>query len=104
MYFRELKYPEQTIKAMIKYKMLPQHIESVFIQNILKIFTFIIRKYEMNDQSDDALRICDLVCDKLNESIKSGELEVQERASTSLMIIKIVKEEFAASKLILFLV
>lgn len=92
----ELKYPEQTIKAMIKYKMLPQHIESVFIQNILKIFTFIIRKYEMNDQNDDALRICDLVCDKLNESIKSGELEVQERASTSLMIIKIVKEEFAA--------
>lgn len=57
----------------------------------------------MNDQNDDALRICDLVCDKLNESIKSGELEVQERASTSLMIIKIVKEEFAASKLILFL-
>ncbi|CAG9861610.1 unnamed protein product [Phyllotreta striolata] len=93
-FVEELKYPEQTLKAMAKYKMLPQHIESVFIQNILKVFTFVVRKYETNEQYEDCLRICSSVADKLNESIKSGELEVQERASTSLMIIKIVQEEF----------
>ncbi|XP_056647790.1 AP-3 complex subunit delta [Diorhabda sublineata] len=94
----ELKDPEETLRSMVKYKMLPQHIESVFLQNILKIFTFIVKKYEINEQYDDVLRICDLVMEKLSESIKSGELEVQERASTSIMIIKIVQEEFLARK------
>ncbi|CAG9831105.1 unnamed protein product [Diabrotica balteata] len=94
----ELKDPEQTLKAMVKYKILPQHIESVFIQNILKVFTFVIRKYETEEQYDEILRVCNLVIDKLSDSIKSAELEVQERASTSLMIIKIVREECISRK------
>ncbi|XP_028145616.1 AP-3 complex subunit delta [Diabrotica virgifera virgifera] len=94
----ELKDPEQTLKAMVKYKILPQHIESVFIQNILKVFTFVIRKYETEEQYDEIQRVCDLVIDKLSDSIKSAELEVQERASTSLMIIKIVREECESRK------
>lgn len=94
----ELKDPEGTLQSMVKYKILPQHIESVFLQNIFKIFTFVIKKYEVDEQYDNILRICDVVIEKLNESIKSGELEVQERASTLLIIIKIVQEEFLARK------
>ncbi|XP_072381838.1 AP-3 complex subunit delta [Diabrotica undecimpunctata] len=97
-FMSELKDPEQTLKAMVKYKILPQHIESVFIQNILKVFTFVIRKYETDEQYDEILRVCNLVIDKLSDSIKSAELEVQERASTSLMIIKIVREECISRK------
>lgn len=83
---------------MLKYKVLPQHIESVFIQNIIKIFAYVMEKYELNQQYDEILRLCDLIIDKMGESIKSGELEVQERASTSLIIVKIVQEEVIASK------
>lgn len=95
----KLKEPEQTLQAMLKYKVLPQHIESVYIQNILKIFAYVMEDYECNKQYTEILRLCDLVIEKMSESIKSGELEVQERASTTLIIIKIVQEEITASKL-----
>lgn len=85
---------------MLKYKSLPQHIESVFIQNILKIFAHLMQTYEVNEEYDKILSLCDVISDKLNESLKSGELEVQERASTTLIILKIVQEEISASKLL----
>lgn len=91
--------PQQTLQSMLKYKVLPQHIESVFIHNILKIFAYIMDKYERNEKYDEILSLCDSIIDKMSESIKSGELEVQERASTSLIIIKIAREEIEASKL-----
>ncbi|XP_018561730.1 AP-3 complex subunit delta-1 [Anoplophora glabripennis] len=94
----EIKNPEQTLLSMLKYKALPQHIESVFIQNIIKIFAYVMEKHELNQRYDDILRLCELIIDKMGESIKSGELEVQERASTSLIIVKIVQEEVVARK------
>ncbi|KAJ8950778.1 hypothetical protein NQ318_011271 [Aromia moschata] len=94
----ELQKPEDTLLSLLKYKILPQHIESVFIQNIIKIFASVMEKYELKEQYDDILRLCDLVTEKMSESIKSGELEVQERASTSLIIMKIVQEEISAKK------
>ncbi|KAF5293038.1 hypothetical protein FQR65_LT11030 [Abscondita terminalis] len=94
----ELKNPEDSLKAMLNYKSLPQHIESVFIHNILKLFARILEKYEANDKFDEVLGYCDLIEAKLSESIKSAELEVQERSSTTLMIIKIVKEALLERK------
>ncbi|CAH1118623.1 unnamed protein product [Phaedon cochleariae] len=94
----ELKKPEQTLEAMLKYKFVPQHIESVFLQNILKIFAHIVRTYEIDNRYDDIIRVCESLTDKLNDSVKSGELEVQERASTSLIVIGIVQEEITARK------
>ncbi|KAF7271017.1 adaptor-related protein complex 3, delta 1 subunit-like garnet [Rhynchophorus ferrugineus] len=92
----ELKNPEHTLRCMLKYKTLPQHIESVFIHNIIKLFAHIMQSYELAGRYDDILQLCDEILDKMNESIKSAELEVQERASTSLIIINIVKEEIAS--------
>ncbi|KAF2899689.1 hypothetical protein ILUMI_06486, partial [Ignelater luminosus] len=88
----ELKNPEQTLKSMLKYKSLPQHIESIFIHNILKLFARLVEKYEMNHEYDEIIVYCDLIDAKLDESIKSAELDVQERASMTLAIIQIVKE------------
>lgn len=84
---------------MLKYKSLPQHIESIFIHNILKLFARLVEKYEMNHEYDDIITYCDLIDAKLSESIKSAELEVQERASMTLLIIQIVKETVVESKL-----
>lgn len=96
-FYRELKNPEETLRSMIKYKMLPQHIEAVFIQNTLKLFAHIIEKYELDGRYEEVIVLCDLMVNKLNDSIKSGELEVQERSSTTLMIMEILKEAFVAS-------
>ncbi|KAL1501543.1 hypothetical protein ABEB36_006845 [Hypothenemus hampei] len=93
-----LEDPEQTLRCMLKYKSLPQHIESVFIHNILKLFAHILKKYETAKQYENILELCDTINTKLSESIKSAELEVQERASTALIIINIVKEEITARK------
>lgn len=94
----ELKQPEQTLKAMLKYKSLPQHIESVFIHNILKLFALVMQKFELNEQYDAISSLCDEIIAKLQESLTSGELEVQERSSTSLIIVEIIKEEVAKLK------
>ncbi|XP_049824331.1 AP-3 complex subunit delta-1 isoform X2 [Aethina tumida] len=94
----ELKEPEQTLKCMLRYKTLPQHIEAVFVQNILKLFTYIMMRLEVNHQYDEILTLVDLVADKMNESIKSAELEVQERSSNTLMILNIVRQEIMDRK------
>lgn len=95
----ELKDPERTLKGMLQYKSLPQHIEAVFIQNILKIFAHLMQQYEVNEHYDAIISLCEEVSEKMCDSLKSGELEVQERASTTLMILKIVQEEISASRL-----
>ncbi|CAG9770235.1 unnamed protein product [Ceutorhynchus assimilis] len=94
----ELEQPEQTLRCMLKYKCLPQHIESVFIHNIIKLFAHVMEKYELAGRFDDILELCDAILAKMDDSIKSAELEVQERASTALIIINIVKEEILAKK------
>lgn len=96
--FSELEDPDATFKCMIKYRSLPPHIEAVFIQNSLKLFAYILDRHETNEAFDDVLNICEQLKEKLNDGIKSGELEVQERASTTLIILDIVKESIDQSK------
>lgn len=98
-FFSELEDPDATLKCMIKYRSLPPHIEAVFIQNTLKLFAYILDRYETNEAFDEILDICELLKEKLNDGIKSGELEVQERASTTLIVLDIVKESIDQSKL-----
>lgn len=84
---------------MVKYKSLPPHIEAVFLQNILKLLAHVFDRYEREERYDDIVALCDLVCGKFAESVKSAELEVQERSSTAMMILKIAKEAILESKL-----
>lgn len=88
----ELEKPEETLRAMIKYKVLPAHIEAVFIHNILKLFTHVFNGYERDSRFEEILTLCDEITVKLKESVKSGELEVQERSSTTLVMVDIVKQ------------
>lgn len=88
----ELEKPEETLRAMIKYKALPAHIEAVFIHNILKLFAHVFDRYEKNAQLGEILPLCEEITEKMKESVKSGELEVQERSSTTLVMISVAKE------------
>lgn len=57
-----------------------------------------MEQLEGAQEYDAILQLCDAILAKLSESVKSGELEVQERASTVMVIINIVKEEINNSK------
>lgn len=94
----EVEDPEKTLKSMMSFRNLPQHIECVFIQNSLKLFARIVEKYEGKGDYGRIVETSDLMTEKLSESVKSGELEVQERASTTLMIVEIVKVAMLESK------
>ncbi|XP_044762677.1 AP-3 complex subunit delta [Coccinella septempunctata] len=93
-----LKEPEKVLRMMLKYKPLPQHIEAVFIHNVLKLFAHVMEKYELEEKYDEILELCDAISAKLSDSLKSAELEVQERSSTCLNILEIVKEEIELKK------
>ncbi|XP_018320785.1 AP-3 complex subunit delta isoform X2 [Agrilus planipennis] len=90
----DLKDPEKTLTSMLKYRNLPPHIEAVFIHNILKLYSRIVANCEATEDYGKIFLVCDTVTEKLSESVKSAELEVQERASSSLEIVAIVKEAF----------
>lgn len=62
-----------------------------------------MQHYEINEQYDAIISLCEEVSEKMSESLKSGELEVQERASTTLVILKIVQEEILSSRLIMII-
>ncbi|GJQ85943.1 g [Trypoxylus dichotomus] len=94
----ELENQEQTLRAMVKYKTLPQHIEAVFIQNIFKLFVNIMLKLEVAEKYDEILVLSDSILNRLSEAVTSGELEVQERASTTCVMLKIIKEAMEVKK------
>lgn len=93
----ELEKPMETINSMIKYKPLPAHIEAVFIHNIFKLFTYIYESRYRDPRREIIIELSDKIIEKLLESVKSGELEVQERASTTLILVRIVKGIFTGA-------
>ncbi|XP_017769237.1 PREDICTED: AP-3 complex subunit delta [Nicrophorus vespilloides] len=94
----ELKEPEASLIAMLKYKSLPPHIEIVFIQNILKLYACCLMKYELAQDYDKICGMYEVTQRKLENSLKSPEIEVQERASSTLMILEVVHCEVMAKK------
>ena len=62
---------------------LPGHIQSVFVQNIIKLYAHIVSESEQ-EEGDDVIRdVTQLLVDKLPMFVQSADLEVQERVGTS---------------------
>ena len=61
---------------------LPGHIQSVFVQNILKLYAHIVTQAERRDDADDVTRVTALLSEKLPMFVASSDLEVQERVSS----------------------
>ncbi|BFY99699.1 hypothetical protein BsWGS_02740 [Bradybaena similaris] len=87
-----LSNPKATLEAMLKPKItsLPGHIQSIFVQNILKLYGKILKAAEAKE--DDSLKkeVHTLLQEKLPVFIQSGDLEVQERACSILQIVKYI--------------
>jgi AP-3 complex subunit delta-1 len=82
-----LDNPARAVESFLhpSVKLLPGHVQAVFIHNVLKVYG--------NIKDQDELRTFGkLLIDKLPMFTHSTHLEVQERACTALEILKIVEE------------
>ncbi|KAL8577686.1 AP-3 complex subunit delta-1 [Nucella lapillus] len=87
-----LKEPQQTLEAMLRPKLtsLPGHIQSVFVQNLLKLYCKVVRRLEDEQDQDTIQQVHTTVQEKLPVFVQSGDLEVQERACSMLALVKYV--------------
>ncbi|VDK48871.1 unnamed protein product [Anisakis simplex] len=80
------------IAEQTKISGMPGHILSVYIQNISKLYSVIITKYEMDNEWEGIESIDNLLLSKLPEFQLSDHLEAQERACTLMALITIIEE------------
>ena len=82
-YFRHLTDPRSVLEAMLKPKItvLPGHIQSVYVQNTIKLYANIISRLEEDDEeaAETVKQIGEMLQEKLPIFVQSSDLEVQER-------------------------
>ena len=61
---------------------LPGHIQSVYVQNIIKLYSKVVMKGEVEEDTDLIREVNQLLLDKLPIFVQSSDLEVQERVRT----------------------
>lgn len=89
--FREhLSEPSATLDAMLRPKVttLPGHIQSVYVQNIGKLYSSLLTGAEDMDDQDSLKEISQSVADRLTIFIQSSDLEVQDRACCMQQLLK----------------
>lgn len=87
-----LEDPEKTFKMLLNERPgLPGHIQAVYVQNSNKLFIHLLEKSAKAGSVDDIRRIVDLFGKKLPHFLSSGDIEVQERASSTQIILNLIK-------------
>lgn len=94
--FSELNEPEKTLNILLKHRTLPGHIQGVYVQNILKLFTRVATGLMEKNDSKHIVQLCNLLLKKLPTFISSGHIEVQERASSAFVLIEMLRDQFGA--------
>uniref|UniRef100_A0A3B4E6K5 AP-3 complex subunit delta n=1 Tax=Pygocentrus nattereri TaxID=42514 RepID=A0A3B4E6K5_PYGNA len=89
-----LEDPNQTLEAMLRPKVatLPGHIQAVYVQNAAKLFATVLRKHEGATDSQAAQETSQLLVERLPLFVQSANLEVQERASCILQLVKYIQK------------
>lgn len=81
-----------TLEAMLQAKVtsLPGHIQAVYVQNIAKLYAKILASEAEEEEDDEKTSVGEMLIEKLPVFVQSADLEVQERASCILQLIKYV--------------
>ncbi|CAL1684949.1 unnamed protein product [Lasius platythorax] len=89
----ELDDPLATLQSMLRSQAssLPGHIQAVYVHNILKLAATTFAKAEKEEDTETMEKIYGLK-DKIAAFVCSGDLEVQERSSSALMLFECLKE------------
>ncbi|KAJ7395577.1 AP-3 complex subunit delta-1 [Pitangus sulphuratus] len=91
---RHLEEANQTLEAMLRPKVttLPGHIQAVYVQNVVKLYASILQHKEQAGDREAAQEITQLMIERLPQFVQSADLEVQERASCILQLIKYIQK------------
>ncbi|KAM9244982.1 AP-3 complex subunit delta-1 [Dugong dugon] len=89
-----LQEPQQTLEAMLRPKAttLPGHIQAVYVQNVVKLYASILQQREQAAEHEAAQAATQLLVDRLPQFVQSADLEVQERASCVLQLVKYIQK------------
>ncbi|KAJ8277250.1 hypothetical protein GJAV_G00073100 [Gymnothorax javanicus] len=89
-----LEDPSLTLEAMLRPRVatLPGHIQAVYVQNAAKLFAAVLQGQEGAPDSQKAEEATQLMIDRLPLFVQSANLEVQERASCILQLVKYVQK------------
>ncbi|XP_011864109.1 PREDICTED: AP-3 complex subunit delta-1 [Vollenhovia emeryi] len=89
----ELEDPLATLQSLLRSQAssLPGHIQAVYVHNILKLAASTFAKAEKEENTETMEKICGLK-DKIATFVCSGDLEVQERSSSALVLLECLKE------------
>lgn len=89
-----LQEPRHTLEAMLRPKVttLPGHIQAVYVQNVLKLYACVLQQQERAGEPEAALELTQLLAERLPQFVQSADLEVQERASCILQLVKHVQK------------
>nr|AAB97618.1 garnet [Drosophila melanogaster] len=115
----ELEDAEKTLNILLRPRLLPGHIQGVYVQNVIKLFARLATTcLELQDLpglvtvSALSIRIfkccilsitiiigsfCDHVLDKLQHFNGSSDIEVQERANSACMLIEMLRNQLSTS-------
>ena len=74
---------------------LPGHIQSVFVQNILKLYGKILKAAEAKEEDELKAEVHALMQEKLPVFVQSGDLEVQERVRQTNILYFVVSYFFS---------
>ncbi|XP_042335821.1 AP-3 complex subunit delta-1 isoform X2 [Sceloporus undulatus] len=87
-----LEEPHQTLEAMLRPKVttLPGHIQAVYVQNMVKLYACILQQKEEAGEKEVAQEATQMMIERLPQFVQSADLEVQERASCILQLMKYI--------------
>ncbi|XP_075400815.1 AP-3 complex subunit delta-1 [Tenrec ecaudatus] len=91
---QHLQEPQQTLEAMLRPKVttLPGHIQAVYVQNVVKLYASVLQQQEQAGEREAAQAATQLLVDRLPQFVQSADLEVQERASCILQLVKYIQK------------
>ncbi|XP_065337319.1 AP-3 complex subunit delta-1 isoform X1 [Cloeon dipterum] len=94
--------PKATLEALLRARVssLPGHIQAVYVQNIMKLYGRILTSSGSDASVDEDMvakatveEVSEMVAARLPSFVESSELEVQERASCALQLVKFVQKQ-----------
>ncbi|CAH1718749.1 unnamed protein product [Chironomus riparius] len=88
----QLDNPEDALKLFLQERSIPGHIQAVFVQNSIKVLTNIIERACESGDLKSIECATEIMEQKLQYFISSGDIEVQERASATREIILALSE------------
>uniref|UniRef100_A0A1I8NA53 AP-3 complex subunit delta n=1 Tax=Musca domestica TaxID=7370 RepID=A0A1I8NA53_MUSDO len=90
----ELEDAEHTLNILLRPRQVPGHIQSVFVQNVVKLFTRLATTCLENEDPEGLVRLCNHVLEKLQDFNSSDDIEVQERANSACILIEMLRAQF----------